>query len=219
MDNSKDAVVIFSGGQDSTTCLLQATKNYKNVHCLTFDYNQRHKAEINIAKNICNKLNIHKHKIIKLDILNELAESSLTRDIPLSGAQQGEQPNSFVPARNIFFLNIASMYAYQHNITDIITGVCQVDYSNYPDCTEKFINKQNAAIVEGMNYPIKIITPLMNYSKAQIWGLAAELNQLQFVRDETLTCYNGVKGKGCAECIACELRQQGLEEFLKTTSK
>ena len=214
MKTSKEAVVVFSGGQDSTTCLIQATYKYRKIHCLTFDYNQRHKEEINVAKTICKQLNIHKHKIIKLEILNELAESSLTREIEIKAGKDGEKPNSFVPGRNIFFLNIASMYAYQNNINDIITGVCQIDYSNYPDCTEKFIKEQNKAINTGMDYPINIITPIINYSKAEIWKLADKMNSLKFIKEETLTCYKGIKGDGCKKCIACHLRDKGLKEYM-----
>ncbi|HGJ5878710.1 MAG TPA: 7-cyano-7-deazaguanine synthase QueC, partial [Arsenophonus nasoniae] len=136
------AVVVFSGGQDSTTCLLQAIKNYNSVSCITFDYGQRHKEEIEIAKSIAKKLNVNSHKILDVNVLNDLAISSLTRnDIDVPSYEEhndNEVPNTFVPGRNILFLTLASIYAYQIEADTVITGVCETDFSGYPDCRDTF---------------------------------------------------------------------------------
>jgi 7-cyano-7-deazaguanine synthase len=212
----KKAVVVFSGGQDSTTCLVQALKEYDEVHAITFDYGQRHKLEIEVAQALTEKLGIKAHKVMDVGLLNELAISSLTRDdIPVSHElQENGLPNSFVPGRNILFLTLAGIYAYQIGASAVITGVCETDFSGYPDCRNDFIRAMNSALVQGMDRELEIVTPLMWLDKAETWALADKYDALELVRNETLTCYNGIIGDGCGDCPACELRANGLNHYL-----
>ena len=212
----KKAVVVFSGGQDSTTCLVQALKQYDEVHAITFDYGQRHKLEIEVAKKLTAKLGVTAHKVMDVGLLNELAVSSLTRDeIPVSHElQDNGLPNSFVPGRNILFLTLAGIYAYQIGAEAVITGVCETDFSGYPDCRDDFIKAMNTALVKGMDCALSIETPLMWLNKAETWALADQNDALDLVRNETLTCYNGIVGDGCGDCPSCSLRKAGLDEYL-----
>ncbi|AHG21451.1 queuosine biosynthesis protein QueC [Chania multitudinisentens RB-25] len=213
----KRAVVVFSGGQDSTTCLIQALQQYDEVHCITFDYGQRHRAEIDVAKALAQELGVKAHKVLEAGLLNELAISSLTRDnIPLpifDSTQQEAIPNTFVPGRNIFFLTLASIYAYQVEAETVIIGVCETDFSGYPDCRDEFVKALNHAIVLGIARDIHFETPLMWLNKAETWALADYYQQLERVRQDTLTCYNGIKGDGCGQCAACHLRTHGLQQY------
>lgn len=212
----KKAVVVFSGGQDSTTCLVQALEQYDEVHAITFDYGQRHKLEIEVAEAVAKKLGVKAHKVMDVGLLNELAISSLTRDdIPVSHElQENGLPNSFVPGRNILFLTLAGIYAYQIGAQAVITGVCETDFSGYPDCRNDFIKAMNSALVQGMDRELDIVTPLMWLDKAETWALADRYDALELVRNETLTCYNGVIGDGCGDCPSCELRANGLNQYL-----
>lgn len=210
------AVVVFSGGQDSTTCLVQAIKEYDEVHAITFDYGQRHKAEIEVAQKLTAALGVKNHKVMDVSLLNELAISSLTRDdIAVSHElQENGLPNSFVPGRNILFLTLAGIYAYQIGASTVITGVCETDFSGYPDCRNDFVKAMNSALVQGMDRQLEIKTPLMWLNKAETWALADQYKALELVRNQTLTCYNGVIGDGCGDCPACSLRKTGLDDYL-----
>ncbi len=212
----KKAVVVFSGGQDSTTCLVQALKEYDQVHAITFDYGQRHKLEIEVAQSLANELGVKAHKVMDVGLLNELAISSLTRDdIPVSHElQENGLPNSFVPGRNILFLTLAGIYAYQIGAEAIITGVCETDFSGYPDCRDEFVKAMNNALVQGMDRELIISTPLMWLNKAETWALADQYQALDLVREKTLTCYNGIIGDGCGDCPSCDLRKAGLSDYL-----
>lgn len=210
------AVVVFSGGQDSTTCLVQALKQYDEVHAITFDYGQRHKLEIEVASQLAKDLGVAAHKVMDVTLLNELAISSLTRDdIAVSHElQENGLPNSFVPGRNILFLTLAGIYAYQVGAQTIITGVCETDFSGYPDCRDEFVKAMNNALVKGMDKNITIKTPLMWLNKAETWALAEQYQALELVRNHTLTCYNGIVGDGCGDCPSCDLRKTGLNDYL-----
>lgn len=210
------AVVVFSGGQDSTTCLVQALEKYDEVHAITFDYGQRHRLEIEVAASLAMKLGVAAHKVMDVSLLNELAVSSLTRDdIPVSHElQENGLPNSFVPGRNILFLTLAGIYAYQVGASTVITGVCETDFSGYPDCRDSFIKAMNTAIEQGMDRKLNIVTPLMWLDKAQTWALADQFDALSLIRNHTLTCYNGIIGDGCGDCPSCDLRRNGLEAYL-----
>lgn len=213
----KRAVVVFSGGQDSTTCLAQARHQYDEVHCVTFDYGQRHRAEIDVARALALKLGARAHKVLDVTLLNELAVSSLTRDsIPVPDYEPNADgiPNTFVPGRNILFLTLAAIYAYQVKAEAVITGVCETDFSGYPDCRDEFVKALNHAVNLGMAKDIRFETPLMWIDKAETWALADYWGQLDLVREETLTCYNGIKGDGCGHCAACNLRANGLNHYL-----
>ncbi|WP_163102364.1 7-cyano-7-deazaguanine synthase QueC [Peribacillus alkalitolerans] len=211
MKNEK-AVVVFSGGQDSTTCLFWAMKEFKEVIAVTFDYGQRHKAEIECAKTITNELNI-KHHILDMSLLNQLAPNALTRDIEIEESE-GSVPNTFVDGRNLLFLSFAGVLAKQVGAKHIVTGVCETDFSGYPDCRDVFIKSLNVTLNLSMAYDFVLDTPLMWLNKAQTWELADQLGAFEFVREKTLTCYNGIIGDGCGECPACKLRKRGLDEYL-----
>lgn len=211
------AIVVFSGGQDSTTCLIQALTQYDHVHCITFDYGQRHNQEIEVAKKVAIELGAASHKVMDVGLLNELAVSSLTRDnIPVSHElQENGLPNSFVPGRNILFLTLAGIYAYQLGAEAVITGVCETDFSGYPDCRDEFVKSINQSLVLGMDRQLEIKTPLMWLNKAETWALADKYGKLDYVRNHTLTCYNGVIGYGCGDCPSCDLRKNGLDAYLE----
>ncbi|QAX82272.1 7-cyano-7-deazaguanine synthase QueC [Candidatus Pseudomonas adelgestsugas] len=218
---NKKAVIVFSGGQDSTTCLIQALDIYDEVHCITFDYRQRNIAEIEVAQNLTKQLGVTVHKIIDIFSLSELASSSLTCNcIPIPTTMYSSVasfPNTFVPGRNILFLTMASIYAYQVNIKTVITGVCETDFSGYPDCRAEFIKALNKALVLGMEYKLRLDTPLMWLTKAETWALADSYQQLDLVQYKTLTCYNGIIGSGCGNCNACNLRTRGLNDYLQNS--
>lgn len=214
----KRAVVVFSGGQDSTTCLIQALKMYDEVHCVTFDYGQRHRLEIEVAQKLSHSLGAAAHKILDVNLLNELAVSSLTRDnIPVPDYNESATnglPSTFVPGRNILFLTLAAIYAYQVQAEAVITGVCETDFSGYPDCRDEFVKALNHAVNLGLAKDIRFETPLMWLDKAQTWALADYYGYLETIREQTLTCYNGIQGDGCGECAACHLRSKGLNYYL-----
>lgn len=212
--NHDKAVVVFSGGQDSTTCLFWAIKQFKEVVAVTFDYNQRHKLEIEVAKNIANELGIE-HYILDMSLLNQLAPNALTRtDIEIE-QKEGELPSTFVPGRNLLFLTFASILAKQIGAKHIVTGVCETDFSGYPDCRDVFVKSCNVTINLAMDDQFVIHTPLMWLNKAETWKLADKLGAFQFIREKTLTCYNGIIADGCGECPACKLRKRGLDEYLQ----
>ena len=212
--NKEEAVVVFSGGQDSTTCLFWAKKKYKNVIAVSFDYGQRHNLELECAKNICKKYNVE-HYILDLNLLNQLAPNSLTRvDIEVDKeAKKDTIPNSFVDGRNLLFLSFVAIFAKQKGINNIITGVSQSDFSGYPDCRDVFIKSLNVTLNLSMDYQFEIITPLMWIDKAETWKLADDLGVLDIVKNETLTCYNGIIGNGCGHCPSCILRKNGYIKF------
>ena len=219
---TKKAVIVFSGGQDSTTCLIHALALYDEIHCITFDYGQRHRAEIEVAQQLSKGLGVAVHKVLDTSLLNELAVSSLTHDrieMPSAPHSGDGPPSTFVPGRNILFLTLASIYAYQVGAEAVITGVSETECSGYPDCGDAFVTSLNNAVELGMDYELRIETPLMRLNKAETWALADHYNQFELIRHHTLTCYNGIKGSGCSHCDACLLRAKGLNEFLESPTK
>ncbi|WP_330619122.1 7-cyano-7-deazaguanine synthase QueC [Vallitalea guaymasensis] len=214
--NKEKAVVVFSGGQDSTTCLFWAKKKFKEIIAVSFDYNQKHILELECAKDICKKYEIE-HHTLDLGLLNQLAPNSLTRtDIEVDKESPDEGvPNSFVDGRNMLFLTFVAVFAKQRGISYIVTGVSESDFSGYPDCRDVFIKSINVTLNLAMDYQFEIYTPLMWINKAQTWKMAYDLGVLDVVKEETLTCYNGIKGNGCGDCPACKLRKNGYLEFKK----
>ena len=213
------AVVIFSGGQDSTTCLFWAMQRFKQVIAVTFDYGQRHIAEIECARSIAAELGVE-HHVLDMALLNQLAPNSLTRsDIPVDESiPDGKTaPNSLVEGRNMLFLTFAAILAKTKGVRHLVTGVCETDFSGYPDCRNVFIQSLNVTLNLSMDYQYVIHTPLMWLDKAQTWQLADEMGQLDYIRTKTLTCYNGVIGDGCGHCPACTLRKNGLEKYVTNT--
>lgn len=208
------AVVVFSGGQDSTTCLFWAKERYEEVIALSFDYNQKHRLELDCAKDICKKHNVE-HHILDLSLLNQLAPNSLTRvDMEVDKeAPKDKLPNTFVDGRNMLFLSFVAVFAKQRGIRNIITGVSQSDFSGYPDCRDVFIKSLNVTLNLAMEYEFIVNTPLMWINKEETWKMAYDLGVLDIVKNETLTCYNGIIGNGCGECPACKLRKRGYIDF------
>ncbi|MFC4735380.1 7-cyano-7-deazaguanine synthase QueC [Bacillus daqingensis] len=214
MLSEEKAVVVFSGGQDSTTCLAWAEKRFASVEAVTFDYGQRHRLEIETAAAICSERGIP-HTVLDMSLLNQLAPNALTRkDIEIE-QHEGELPTTFVDGRNQLFLTFAAIKGKQNGARHIVTGVCETDFSGYPDCRDVFIKSLNVTLNLAMDYEFVLHTPLMWLDKAETWELADELDVFDYVREKTLTCYNGVVGDGCGACPACELRRQGLETYLQ----
>lgn len=212
--NKDRAVVVFSGGQDSTTLLLAAKQQYKEVIALSFNYGQKHSLELECAKEICKNHGIE-HHILDMGLLNQLAPNALTRtDIVVDKkVEDDELPNTFVDGRNMIFLTFAGVFAKQRDINVVITGVSQSDFSGYPDCRDMFIKSLNTTLNLAMDYQFVVETPLMWLDKAETWNMAYEHGVLDIVKNETLTCYNGIKANGCGECPACKLRKAGYLEF------
>ncbi|SFA48326.1 7-cyano-7-deazaguanine synthase [Parageobacillus thermantarcticus] len=208
------AVVVFSGGQDSTTCLFWALKQFDEVEAVTFDYGQRHRLEIEVAASIAKELGIS-HTVLDMSLLNQLAPNALTRSDIAIEQKEGQLPSTFVDGRNLLFLSFAAVLAKQKGARHLVTGVCETDFSGYPDCRDIFIKSLNVTLNLAMDYQFVIHTPLMWLTKAQTWKLADELGAFEFVRTKTLTCYNGIIADGCGECPACVLRRRGLEEYMK----
>ncbi|MDW5565787.1 7-cyano-7-deazaguanine synthase QueC [Streptococcus mutans] len=213
----QSALVVFSGGQDSTTCLFWAMKHYEYVETVTFSYGQRHSQELEVAKEIAAEQGV-KHHILDMSLLGQITENALTSDIAIE-TKDGEVPNTFVDGRNHLFLSFAAVLAKQRKIRDIVTGVCQTDFSGYPDCRDVFVKSLNVTLNLAMDYEFVIQTPLMWLDKAETWELVDQLGKFDYVRQKTLTCYNGIRGTGCRQCPACHLRQAGLEKYLSQKGK
>ena len=211
--NHDKALIVLSGGQDSTTCLYWALDKYGagNVSTVTFDYGQRHKIELQCAKQISELAGVA-HTVLPIDTFSALGGNALTDsdiDVP-EDAAYGELPITFVPGRNLIFLTYAAAFAYQQGIGNLVTGVAQTDYSGYPDCREETISALQSAIQLGMEFKVKIHTPLMHMSKAETVKLAQECNALEALA-LSHTCYNGSQPP-CGICQACELRAKGFTE-------
>ena len=218
--NRDAALVVFSGGQDSTTCLYWAKREFKKVYALSFLYGQKHEKVVDLAREIARKAEVE-WEAIDVSFIANLAHNSLT-DTTIqmdSEKPEGGVPNTFVPGRNLFFLSIAAVYAREHGINHIVTGVSQTDFSGYPDCRDSFIRSLNVTLNLAMDDQFVIHTPLMWIDKAETWALADELGILNLVRRDTLTCYNGIQGDGCGHCPACTLRREGLEKYLNAKNK
>ena len=217
MDSNK-ALVVFSGGQDSTTCLFWAKKHFKEVYAITFLYGQRHRIEVEQAQKIAAEAGVP-ITVREVNFIGEISSGCSLIDTSVKMDQtkpEGTVPNTFVPGRNLFFLSIAAVHARELGAKNIITGVSQTDFSGYPDCRDSFIRSLNVTINLAMDEQFIIHTPLMWLNKAQTWKLADELGVFDLVRNETLTCYNGIPGDGCGNCPACQLRMKGLQEYLES---
>ena len=213
----KTAVVLLSGGQDSTTCLYWAKKNFDKVYAIGFNYGQKHVLENEIATAIAKEAGVP-YVIHKIDTIANLHHNSLpdpSTDV-CKEKPADALPNTFVAGRNLIFLTYAAVYAYTIGAHHLVTGVSEADYSGYPDCRNTFIKAANAAVALALDYDIEIHTPLMWRDKAAVWQLSDELGVLDLVRNKTLTCYNGIPADGCGECPACRLRRAGLEKYLST---
>ncbi|OOF70512.1 7-cyano-7-deazaguanine synthase QueC [Rodentibacter caecimuris] len=210
----RKAIVIFSGGQDSTTCLFYAIQQYgkHNIEAITFQYGQRHLIELEKAHWICQDLGI-KQTLIDTSVINSITQNALTDSrLPIEH-QQNKIPNTLVEGRNALFLLYSAIYAKGQGIQNIITGVCETDFSGYPDCRDIFIKSMNVTLNLAMDYNFNIETPLMYLTKAQTWQLADELGVLDYIQQHTHTCYEGVEN-GCGKCPSCLLRNNGLQDYL-----
>lgn len=218
MIKQEKAIVVFSGGQDSTTCLFWAKKQFKEVETISFDYGQRHRTELEYAARIAAELQVP-HRILDMSLLNQLAPNALTRSDMVIAHEEGELPNTFVEGRNMVFFTFAAIYAKTVGAKHIVVGVCETDFSGYPDCRDVFVKSLNVTLNLAMDHSFVVHTPLMWINKAETWGMADELGALDFVREKTVTCYNGLPGDGCGDCPACKLRRAGLEQYLQERSK
>jgi len=216
---NKKAILLYSGGQDSTTCLFWALKRFEWVEAIGFDYGQRHQSEIEAARRIALKACVS-YQLVKINTLSEFSRNALTnKDIAVDeNILPGEPPNTLVEGRNLLFLTYAAIYAKQAGADNLVTGVGQTDYSGYPDCRNEFIVSANQTLNLAFDHTFQIHAPLMWKTKADIWQMAAELSIFELVKHETITCYNGIPGDGCGECPSCRLRQRGLDEYLATQS-
>lgn len=218
--NKNDALVVFSGGQDSTTCLFWAKKHFRRVYALSFIYGQKHVKEVELARSIATQAGVDFHAM-DVSFIGTLGRNALTdTTLTMDQAKPTDTfPNTFVPGRNLFFLSIAAVYARDRGINHLVTGVSQTDFSGYPDCRDAFIKSLNVTLNLAMEEQFVLHTPLMWLDKCETWALADELGVLDLVRRDTLTCYNGIPGDGCGHCPACQLRRKGLEQYLSLRSE
>jgi 7-cyano-7-deazaguanine synthase len=229
----KSALVLFSGGQDSTVSLLWACKNFGHVETVGFNYNQRHLIEMECRKTILIKIRemfpeykklLGEDHVIDIPALGLLSETALTRDSQIF-IQDNGLPSTFVPGRNLVFFNMASALGWRRNIFNLIGGMCDTDYSGYPDCRRETIDAQANALSLGLDKEVIIHTPLMDMNKSDVWAFSYNLGGDKFhklLKDDTHTCYIGDRsilhewGYGCGACPACILRKNGYKKWLKT---
>ena len=215
--NNTSALVVFSGGQDSTTCLYWAKKHFAKVHALSFLYGQKHQLEVEIAGSLAREAGVE-WECMDVSFISRLSTGCSLTDtsLPIEEQKSDDQayPTTFVPGRNLFFLSIAAVKARELGIHHLVTGVSQTDFSGYPDCRDSFIKSLNVTLNLAMDDQFVIHTPLMWIDKKQTWQMADELGVLDLIRHRTLTCYNGIPGDGCGHCPACRLRSEGLSQYL-----
>ncbi len=229
----KSALVLFSGGQDSTVSLLWACRNFEHVETVGFNYNQRHLIEMECRKTILIKIRemfpeykklLGEDHVIDIPALGLLSETALTRDSQIF-IQDNGLPSTFVPGRNLVFFNMASALGWRRNIFNLIGGMCDTDYSGYPDCRRETIDAQANALSLGLDKEVIIHTPLMDMNKSDVWAFSYNLGGDKFhklLKDDTHTCYIGDRsilhewGYGCGACPACILRKNGYKKWLKT---
>ncbi len=204
-------MVLLSGGQDSTTCLAWALKRFARVHTLAIDYGQRHRIELEAASEIARMAGVA-HALVPCDSFRALGGNALTGDEAVTAGVRAENqlPNTFVPGRNLIFLTLAAAFAYQRGSANLVTGVCETDYSGYPDCRDETMTALQESLRRGMDAPFVIHTPLMRLSKADTVRLAQDLGALPLLA-HSHTCYNGLIPP-CGACPACQLRAKGFAE-------
>jgi 7-cyano-7-deazaguanine synthase len=226
------ALVLFSGGQDSTTCLAWALERYEHVETIGFDYGQRHRIELECRLNILQEVHnrfpnwtkrLGEDHVLDLKLLGQISDTAMTAEKAIEFEKNG-LPNTFVPGRNLLFLTFAATIAYRRELTVLVGGMCETDYSGYPDCRDNTLKATQVALSLGMDAPVIIETPLMWLNKAQTWRLAEDLGNrdlVSLIQEESHTCYLGTRqdkhewGYGCAMCPACELRKTGYEQYIQ----
>ena len=228
------ALVLFSGGQDSTTCLTWALERFAHVETLGFDYGQRHHIEMDVRPAVLAAMRarlpqfagrLGEDHVIDLGVLGQISETALTRETAIAMQRNG-LPNTFVPGRNLVFVTFAAALAYRRGAKHIVAGMCETDFSGYPDCRDDTMKAMQLALNLGMDTRFVIHTPLMFIDKAATWRLARDLGGdalIEIIRRETHTCYNGDRthqhswGYGCGACPACMLRAAGYQRYLSNT--
>lgn len=226
------ALVLFSGGQDSTTCLAQALSQHARVETIGFDYGQRHRVELDARRTVLAELRrrypawdarLGPDHLLDVPVIGQISEGSLTREMAFALESNG-LPNSFVPGRNLLFMTLAAALAYRRGLQLLVTGVCETDFSGYPDCRDDTMKALQVALSLGMDRRFRIETPLMWIDKAATWALAEALggpDLVALVVEHTHTCYLGDRsqrhawGYGCGQCPACALRARGFADYVK----
>ena len=230
------ALVLFSGGQDSTTCLAHALSRFERVETVGFDYGQRHRVELDARQAVLRELRaafpawaarLGEDHVLDLAVLGAVSETSLTRDMAFRMEANG-LPNTFVPGRNLLFLTLAAALAYRRGLTVLVAGVCETDFSGYPDCRDDTMKAMQLALSLGMDQRFLVDTPLMWIDKADTWRLARELGGealVELIVEHTHTCYQGDRehrhawGWGCGQCPACLLRERGWQAYREGTPR
>ena len=231
----RTALVLFSGGQDSTVCLAWALQRYARVETIGFDYGQRHRVELDCRSVVRSAMaeafpdwgqRLGEDHLLDLALLGQISQTALTQERAIEMQANG-LPNTFVPGRNLLFLNLAAVVAYRRGASVLVGGMCETDYSGYPDCRDNTLKALQVALSLGLDSPMTVETPLMFIDKAQTWELSAALGgpALQaIILEHTHTCYLGVRdvkhawGRGCGHCPACGLRAQGWQRFEAATA-
>ena len=232
MTSNGTALVLFSGGQDSATVLAWALQRFAHVQTVGFDYEQRHMVEMQCRQNVLSEIRaafpewdkkLGRDRVLDLSVLGEISDTALTRDTEIETGDDGV-PNTFVPGRNIVFLNFAAALGYKRGVFEIVAGMCEADFSGYPDCRKETLDTTMKALSLGMDREFKLHTPLMFLSKAGAWDLAHELGGdklVALINEYSHTCYQGERGArrdfgyGCGVCPACELRDKGWQAYLR----
>ncbi len=227
---AEPALVLFSGGQDSTACLAWALARFAAVETIGFDYGQRHRVELACRERVALRLRrefplwsnrLGPDHLIDLGVLGRISDTALTRDSAIAFAEGG-LPNTFVPGRNLLFFTLAAALGYRRGLRHLVGGMCETDYSGYPDCRDDTLKALQATLSLGMAYRFVIHTPLMRRDKRATWALACDLGGMplvELIREETHSCYRGERthrhdwGYGCGVCPACDLRRKGWEAF------
>jgi len=235
MTLSNGALVLFSGGQDSTTCLAWALARYARVETIGFDYGQRHAIELSVRPALLQKLRalspawdarLGDDHMIDLSLLGKISDTALTADVEIAMQANG-LPNTFVPGRNLLFMTVAATVAYRRGLDVLVGGMCETDFSGYPDCRDDTIKALQVALNLGMGTRYKLETPLMWIDKAATWKLAHDIGGaalVDLIRSDTHTCYLGERGAlhdwgyGCGTCPACELRARGYRQFVAVSA-
>lgn len=230
MNQADTALVLFSGGQDSTVCLAWALDRFERVETVGFDYGQRHRVELEVRPKIRAKIVgikpewrkcLGEDHLVKLDALAAISDTALTREVAIEIGENG-LPTTFVPGRNLIFLSFAGALAYRRGISRLVGGMCETDYSGYPDCRDETVQAMARALKLGMDKELLIDTPLMRIDKAATFGLAYKIGGDALIRlivEDTHSCYLGDRshrhdwGYGCGECPACELRARGWQKW------
>lgn len=232
-NGGQKALIMFSGGQDSATCLAWACETFDQVETLGFEYQQRHSIEMQCRRTVLDEFKSQFPKwgnrlgidhVVDLSALGQISETALTRDVEITVNETG-LPSTFVPGRNLIFLNFAAAVGFRRGAAVLIGGMCEADFSGYPDCRKETLDAQMKAISLGLDRPFTLKTPLMHVSKAGAWALAHELGGaalVELILEHTHSCYMGTRGErfdwgyGCATCPACELRAKGWAEYTNT---